>query len=104
MIDVYPKERRLVEYSKRIERLIEDIASRTNTTVTGKAQIEFIKSLDDAQKAYTAYKYPKEIIDWYTERVHGRIANGKEIQKWTKIRRLTADEALESFLRASLVV
>lgn len=62
MIDVYPKERRLVEYSKRIERLIEDIASRTNTTVTGKAQIDFIKSHNEAQSAYTAYKYPKEII------------------------------------------
>lgn len=62
MIDVYPKERRLVEYSKQAKRLIEDIASRTNTTVTGKAKINFMQAHDDAQKAYNAYKYPSQII------------------------------------------
>lgn len=62
MIDVYPKERRLFEYSKQAKRLIEDIASRTNTTVTGKAKINFMQAHDDAQKAYNAYKYPSQII------------------------------------------
>ena len=79
MIDVYPKERRLFEYSKQAKRLIEDIASRTNTTVTGKAKINFMQAHDDAQKAYNAYKYPSQIIGWYTDVVHGHIANGREI-------------------------
>ena len=60
-IDVYPKERRLVEYSRKVEFLIDSIAGRKGETSEGLAKIKFIENHNEAQKAYNSYKYPSEI-------------------------------------------